>query len=633
MEDLTGLQLGPYKIVKLLGEGGMAAVYEAWHDAMARSVAVKILPRHFASDEQFIKRFQQEARVLAQLQHPHILPVFDFGAAEGYTYLVMPLVKTGTLSNLMKGEPLSLKQVRTIVSQLGDALDYAHTRGLVHRDVKPSNVLVDERGNCLLTDFGIAKLVAGSSKLTTTGGIVGTPAYMSPEQGLGQQLDGRSDLYSLGVMLHELATGRAPYDAETPIAVVLKHVHDPLPSPRSINPQLPEALEKVILKTLAKRPEDRYATGKELVEALEAAIPHETLVGAKSPPAAETVVRPLPTSTGGRARWPLAVGGLLALGVIAALGAIFGDGLLRGLAPTATLPPTTVAPTLTTAPSRTPPPTQPKATPTVAPPTVTPTPAPPSETPLSLPTETPTLGVGSTRVSAIDGMAQVFVPAGEFLMGATDADANATAFEKPQHTVYLDAFWMDQTEVTNAMYAACVGAGACLIPISSGSETHLEYFRNPTFADYPVLYVSWANARAYCQWAGRRLPTEAEWEKAARGVEGRLFPWGDTLPSPSRANFNKNVGDTTAVGQYPDNASPYGALDMAGNVWEWVNDWYSGPYYAASPAANPQGPDSGEVRVLRGGAWDSELKDIRAAARFPFGPTSRQNFIGFRCAQ
>src|SRR5262245_52423301 len=200
MEDLTGLQLGPYKVIKLLGEGGMAAVYEAYHEAMDRSVALKILPRHFASDEQFLKRFQQEARLLAQLQHPHILPVFDFGTAQGYSYLAMPLVKTGTLANVMKGEPLSLRQVRPIVSQLGDALDYAHARGLVHRDIKPSNVLVDERGNCLLTDFGIAKLVSSSSKLTTAGGIVGTPAYMSPEQGLGQTLDGRSDIYSLGVI-------------------------------------------------------------------------------------------------------------------------------------------------------------------------------------------------------------------------------------------------------------------------------------------------------------------------------------------------------------------------------------------------------------------------------------------------
>lgn len=612
----------------------MAAVYEAYHEAMDRSVALKVLPRHFASDEQFIKRFQQEAKLLAQLQHPHILPVFDFGTAGGYTYLVMPLVKTGTLSDLMKGEPLSLRQVRTIVSQLGDALDYAHSRGLVHRDVKPSNVLVDERGNCLLTDFGIAKLVSGASKLTTAGGIIGTPAYMSPEQGLGQTLDGRSDLYSLGVILHELATGHAPYDAETPIAVVLKHVHDPLPKPRSLNPDLPVRLEKVILKTLAKKPEDRYATCKELVEALEAAIPHDTLVGVKSPAADETI-RLTPTSEGGRTRWLWAVGGLLTVGLIA-LGAVLVGGPLLAPAPTPTQMPTTAAPTLapaTAAPSPTPASVVAEVSPTSVLLTPAPTEAPPTETSVALPSATPTLGVGSVRVSASDGMAQVFVPAGEFLMGAAETDRNATAFERPQHSVYVDAFWIDQTEVTNAMYAACVEAGGCLVPISFGSETHLEYFGNPTFDHYPVLYVSWANARAYCQWADRRLPTEAEWEKAARGPDGQMFPWGDAVPNPSRTNFNENVGDTSAVGGFPTNVSYYGALDMAGNVREWVSDWYSGLYYATSPAANPQGPTSGTARVLRGGAWDSELSEIRAAARFSFGPTNRQNFIGFRCAQ
>jgi serine/threonine-protein kinase len=243
------------------------------------------------------------------------------------------------------------------------------------------------------------------------------------------------------------------------------------------------------------------------------------------------------------------------------------------------------------------------------------------------------LGIGSTRVAAVDGMVQVYVPEGEFLMGSSEADTNASKFERPQRSVFVDAFWADQTEVTNAMYVQCVDAGGCLIPIGSTSATRLEYFRNPAYNNYPVLYVSWANARAYCEWAGRRLLTEAEWEKAARGPDGPLFPWGDAVPNPSRTNFNNTKGDTTAVGSYPNNASVYGALDMSGNVWEWVSDWYGGGYYATAPAINPQGPEAGVSRVLRGGAWDSALKDIRAAARLAFGPTSRQNFIGFRCGE
>jgi len=182
MEDLTGKQFGPYQVVTPLGEGGMAAVYKAYHPVMDRYVALKILPRHFANDPQFISRFQQEAKILARLQHPHILQVFDFGEADGYTYIVMPFIESGTLTNLMQGQPRPLAQVRRIISQIGDALDYAHQRGLIHRDVKPSNVLMDERSNCLLTDFGLAKIVEGSIHLTTSGMILGTPAYMSPEQ-------------------------------------------------------------------------------------------------------------------------------------------------------------------------------------------------------------------------------------------------------------------------------------------------------------------------------------------------------------------------------------------------------------------------------------------------------------------
>ena len=297
VEDLTGKQLGPYQITAPLGEGGMAAVYKAYQPAMDRYVALKVLPRHFASDPQFVTRFQQEARVVAQLQHPHILPVFDFGEADGYTYIVMPFVKSGTLTDLLKGPALSLPQIRTLVTQIGSALDYAHARGLVHRDVKPSNVLIDETGNCLLTDFGLAKIMEGSIHLTTSGAIMGTPAYMSPEQGLGHKIDKRSDIYALGVILYEMAVGRVPYSAETPMAVVIKHINDPLPPPRSVKPELPEALERVTLKALTKNPEDRFASAGEMVRALQAAIPETTLAAAPpvaEPLTSETVKQPPP---------------------------------------------------------------------------------------------------------------------------------------------------------------------------------------------------------------------------------------------------------------------------------------------------------------------------------------------------
>jgi len=273
MEDLSGKLLGKYQVIAPLGEGGMAAVFKAYQAGMDRYVALKILPRHYAADPEFMARFQQEARLIANLQHPHILPVHDFGEAESYTFLVMPLVETGTLAELLHGEPLPPARIRNVITQVGDALDYAHSRGLIHRDVKPSNILLDERGNCLLTDFGIAKMVEGTAHITQSGAIVGTPAYMSPEQGVGQALTPASDIYSLGVVMYEMATGKAPFVAETPMAIVIKHINEPLPPPSKVNPALPPALERVILKALTKDPKARYASAARLVQAVRAAIP------------------------------------------------------------------------------------------------------------------------------------------------------------------------------------------------------------------------------------------------------------------------------------------------------------------------------------------------------------------------
>jgi serine/threonine protein kinase len=272
MEDLTGREFGPYRIVAPLGEGGMAAVYKAYQANMDRYVALKVLPRHFANDAQFVARFEQEAKVLAKLRHPHILPVHDYGENDGYTYLVMPFIESGALVDLLRDEPLPLSKMERFVGQVGDALDYAHSQGIIHRDVKPSNVLVDERENCMLVDFGIAKIVEGSANLTQTGGVLGTPAYMSPEQGRGAAVDHRIDIYALGVILYEMATGRTPFKAETPIAVLVKHINDPLPPPSVVNPALPPAVEQVILKAMAKNPDDRFATAGEMVAALSAAV-------------------------------------------------------------------------------------------------------------------------------------------------------------------------------------------------------------------------------------------------------------------------------------------------------------------------------------------------------------------------
>jgi ligand-binding sensor domain-containing protein/tRNA A-37 threonylcarbamoyl transferase component Bud32 len=293
-----GQNLGPYRIISQVGQGGMATVYKAYHAAMDRYVAVKVLPKQLAESAEFSGRFQQEARTIANLEHPHILPVHDYGESEGVTYLVMRFLDAGTLKDRLQTGSPSLAEVDRLFSQLADALAYAHDHGVVHRDLKPSNALVDARGNLFLTDFGIAKLLAGSSQFTSTGAMIGTPAYMSPEQAQGLAVDQRSDIYSLGIILYEMVTGRVPYEAETPLAVVLKHLQEPLPLPSAVRAGVSPAIERVILRALAKEPADRFATVAEFQAAWKQAFQQaqseaETVRAAPTPPAESETTIPI----------------------------------------------------------------------------------------------------------------------------------------------------------------------------------------------------------------------------------------------------------------------------------------------------------------------------------------------------
>ena len=245
MEQLQpGQMLGAYRIIEQVGEGGMATVYKAHQTSMDRHVAIKVLPLELAKNDEFVKRFQQEARIIARLEHPHILPVFDYGEENGVVYFAMRYLDTGTLKDKLISETLLLEEVDHIFIQLTDALGYAHAQGVVHRDLKPANVLVDANGNLFLTDFGIAKILESASpSLTQTSAVMGTPTYISPEQASALPIDQRTDIYSLGVMLYEMVTGQVPFVADTPLGVIIKHLSEPLPMPSLVNPEISPAVE------------------------------------------------------------------------------------------------------------------------------------------------------------------------------------------------------------------------------------------------------------------------------------------------------------------------------------------------------------------------------------------------------
>jgi serine/threonine-protein kinase len=597
----------------------MADVYIAHDPNFDRTVVVKVIKSEYANNPDFRARFNREAKVIAKLEHEAIVPVYDFGEYNGQPYIVMRCMTGGTLADQMESGPLPLSDAAGIVARIADALDYAHSRGIIHRDLKPGNILFDNRGKAYLSDFGIAKTSETTTNLTGTG-MIGTPAYMSPEQARAMQdLDKRTDVYSLGVMVFQLLTGVLPYQARDAMGMALAHISEPVPEIRKVRADLPIESDDFIRRAMAKVPDERYQTTGELARDLSMLVTKPGIEVNTSPwnappipePKPKTPPRPitppmepsptllpddLPVETDfardekpKRPKWvwvvPAVLVGLCAL-VVGGAGLLALPGLLSKTSTSQT------------------------------------------QTAQGTQSSSPALVAGSTRVASQDGMVQMYVPAGAFTMGSNIDEAD----EKPRHEVTLAAFWMDQTEVTNNMYAQCVNAGGCSSPRSIGSITRSSYYGNSKYDNYPVVSIGWAKAQAYCTWAGRRLPTEAEWEKAARGPEGLRYPWGSAVPDSTLLTFNKLTGDTEAVRSYPKGASPYGVLDLEGNVREWVNDWYDANYYQNSPTDNPQGADSGEYRVVRGCYWASPAPDVRASLRTWLSPDSTEAEVGFRCA-
>ncbi len=367
MSTLSGKKIGKYQIETKLGTGGMAEVYKGYQENLDRYVAIKFMHPFLVSEQDFLSRFQREARAMANLSHPNIVRVYDFDVYEDSYYLVMEYINGGTLKEHLQerasnGDPMPMENAVRIITQVADALAYAHRRNMIHRDIKPANIMLDkETGKAILTDFGIVKLMGDQSvNYTATGALIGTPAYMSPEQALGQAGDARVDIYSLGVLLFQMITNQLPFDADTPLAVVMKHVNEPAPLPMTFNPDIPLDLQEVTLKALAKNPDDRYQTAGELATALRhvnlskvgGVVPPTTPIAASaasdttgtapgkttvSPPATEpepetaVVEPPLEEEKKKRPIWLFALIGVIALILIG--GGLFASGVLGGNTP------------------------------------------------------------------------------------------------------------------------------------------------------------------------------------------------------------------------------------------------------------------------------------------------------------
>ncbi|MCC7359821.1 MAG: SUMF1/EgtB/PvdO family nonheme iron enzyme [Anaerolineales bacterium] len=664
---------GRYVIESLLGQGGMSAVYRATDPNLRRPVAVKLVHAHLTHDQDFVRRFEAEAATVAQLRHPNIIQVFDFDHDGSTFFMVLEFVPGETLHARLRRlnaehQKLPVGELLSVAINVAEAIDYAHARGLVHRDIKPANVMINPQGQAVLMDFGIAKIM-GSANQTATGTVIGTAQYIAPEQVRGQRPTPKSDIYALGVTLFEMAAGQVPFDGDSAMSIMLKHVNDPVPDLRRLNPQTPSDVVAIIERCLSKEPDKRFASGADLAEALRevqarlkagrparpAALPAEARPSpmatimepaprehpapSAAPPPPAPPPAPAPAYAPGeppppvfnrpaaapqaRPALPAAVpppqprarrgpnlavliGG--AVVVLACVGLVGGGVFLANHLGLFSAPqPTPVAATATAAP--------PPATATSA--VVAPTSVPPTEAPA--PTEAPVLVVPA-------GM--VLIPGGAFNMGSVTGAAD----EQPLHPVALSPYFIDQFEVTNERYLACVSETICTSPAGAGSFTRPSYFGDPAFAQYPVVLVSWAQAEKFCAWdGGKRLPTEAEWEYAATGGDNRPYPWGVDFNSTI---LPANEGDTQPVGSYPEGASPFGLFDMAGNVLEWVADNYDSQFYAESVTDNPHGPEFGDGRVLRGGSFGAADGSVYTTTRRYHQPEDHADVdIGFRCAQ
>ncbi len=644
----------------------MGVVWAARHLALGTDVAVKLIrPERVAADPALVARFEREARATARIAHPHVVQVMDYGALdEAVPYLVMELLRGFTLAELLeRGGRLSFATVKSLVQQVGSALESAHAHGIVHRDIKPHNIFIleESKGYPLFVkvlDFGVAKMLGEEQvpgvggALTETGVVIGSAPYMSPEQLEGSKdVDLRSDLWSLGVIVYETLTGAQPFQGSSFVTVgaaVLKGKYRPA---TELRPSLPRSIDDWLAKALCVDPSGRFQSAPEMVAAL---------LDQDSPPAegeTESVdLRPLAFATTvavkpgrGRLSGPGEGGAQTSAGATpsaetspipgSAVDLVAGDGSTVSHGPIAKKP----GAGLVVAVART---------------------SLLRRALLIFAAVTAAITVVAVLSPRLKPAGTAGKPAGmvgiegaTFQMGSP-AEGETPSDETPRHAVAIAPFWLDITEVTVAAYTACATCERPLLVAESegvtpnGRSFWSQFCNRPTAGDHPINCVDWHHARDYCATLGKRLPTEAEWELAARGKDAQAFPWGAAPPSGQRLNAcgiecsrmlterleavgkppwprmydeDDSAPATAPVGRYPSGASPAGVMDLAGNVWEWTESHYC-------PYGKEDCDDS--RRVLRGGGWDTvESQYLRAAHRLPSAPAARGWSIGFRCAK
>ena len=592
-----------YRIDGLLGRGCADAVYRAWDTALHVDVAIK---ENAMAAPASARQFEREAAIMARLRHANLPRVrHHFVAPDDAQYLVMDYIEGEDLAQMVgRVGPLDEPRALAWIDRVCDALAYLHSQvpPIIHRDVKPSNVKITPKGEVFLVDLGTA--TGDDARVRTATGALGvTPGFRPQEQYGTGGTDERSDVYALGATLYALLTGQNP-----PESSELAASEASLTPPRTLRPGLCPAVASTLEAALKLAPTDRPQTVAAFRAMLRGETERPAHERARQPAQEGNPVRRPTTTPIPNWAWAVGAGALVLVAVLVGTGLALGPRLWGA--------------------------------------TSSPAEAPPRE---------PLPSAGDTWMRPADGMVMVHVPAGEFEMGSTEAGSHA----QPVHTVSLRAFWIDRTEVTNARVARFLNEGGnqteggvtwldlededCLIERVGG-----EYRPKGGYADHPVIEVSWYGAASYCDWAGARLPTEAEWEYAARGPAGAAYPWGPDFDC-SRGNFDDETQvdsyvvpggagcdgyDRTApAGRFSAGASWCGAQDLAGNVWEWVADRFDKEYYSRSPSESPAGPSRGDYRGVRGGSWRFYPGLVRSAVRVGLASGVTFDNIGFRCAR